>query len=157
MRFLAHGCSHKPVCCCETLFLALQLVLCGDLGKSCSLLVFTIRLYGFGNEAGTVSSPGRGGAAEILPWSRSLPQNRFVSSGPEAGTFTPITWGTPQGEDFPTSLGKMPKATPAPAREPSNRGAPLWKRCQSSEHICPLETETVLGTKKLKMLMCPQC
>lgn len=85
------------------------------------------------------------------------PKNRFVSLGPEAGTFMPITWGTPQGEDFTTSLGKMPKATPAGARESSNSGAPLWKRCQSSEHICPLETETVLRTKKLKMLMCPQC
>ena len=27
----------------------------------------------------------------------------------------------------------------------------------SSEHVCPLETEMVLSSRKLKMLMCPQC
>lgn len=87
------------------------------------------------------------------------PKNRFVSLGPEAGTFMPITWGTPQGEDFTTSLEKCPRqlqlelASPATGGLLSGSGARaqstfvLWRLKQCSEPKswrcwCVLNAET---------------
>lgn len=61
-------------------------------------LFSTIHLYSFGDEAGAVSSPGPGGAAEILPYMHPAPKEvcHLASSAQDHYSFMTITYSTDQ-------------------------------------------------------------